>query len=618
METLVFDIETDGLIPDLTRIWCIGISDVADGIVKVYTDESSDYDGTLAEGLARLANAERIVAHNGIGFDLIAINKLYPQTLKLEQMYDTIVAGALAEPDLRSHSIAAYGERWKYPKGDFKEFDRFSDAMVTYMVRDVEINVKIYEHVTGLLSKMNAADALDTEHKVQWCLALQQLHGFHLDVGAARDLEVDLRGELLELEEQLCGVFGDAVRPKKAAWDWQQYRWSRIETVTPKTDNRRFCYTKGAAFTSIACEMFNPGSRPQIARRLMQRYPEWKPSLWTAAGTPQIDEKSLADLNYPEAKLINRYLVVVKMLGQLADGKNGWLRVVESDGYVRGRVKSIGCRTHRMSHFAPNMAQVSKKDKRMRSVWIPDDGHVMVGCDASGLELRMLGHYLGRYDDGAYAKAVVYGSSADGTDAHSRMRDAVGFHSRDVTKTLTYAFLYGAGNAKLGETANKDRELAGERKCAQSQEAKLGGQIRKKAERGIVGLEKLIQLCQHRDKTQGKVKGLDGRVVQTAGQHSALNTVLQSAGAIVMKKALAIFHFELCAKAGLVDSEWRPVGWSYLANVHDEVQLSARPGDAEELGALFAESIKLAGEAFGMRCELAGEYMVGNNWAETH
>ena len=618
MTTLVFDVETNGFLEELDTMWCIGIADITDGVVKVYTDHSDKYDGTIAEGLARLSAAERIVAHNGLGFDHFAIEKLYPGTLKRAQMYDTIVAGALVEPDQRSHAIAAYGQRWDFPKGDFKEFDRFSDEMVTYMVRDVDINVKVYHYVTDLVAKQKCERALDIEHKVQWCLVLQQQHGFRLDVEAAQELDAELRGELFDLEHRLCEVFGETYRPKKGKWDWQNYQWDQVDTITPKANNRRYNYTQGAAFTPIIAEMFNPGSRPQVARRLMQLYRGWRPTQWTASGQPQIDEKSLNGLDYAEARLVCRYLTVAKMLGQLSDGKNGWLKVVKPTGYVHGRVKSVGCRTHRMSHFSPNLAQVSKKDKRMRQVWVANEGEVMVGCDASGLELRMLAHYLGKYDGGAYGEAVAYGSSSDGTDAHTRMMKAVGFKSRDVTKTLTYAFLYGAGNGKLGEVANKDRELAGERKLAKSGESRLGGEVRKKAERGIEGLEALIQLAQRADKQRGFIRSLDGRIVQTNGQHSALNTLLQSAGAVIMKAALAIFHFDLCKAEGLVNDDDMPVGWSYLANVHDEAQFSAKPEIAERLGQLFAQSIVEAGKQLDMRCELAGEYMIGNNWSETH
>ena len=614
MTTLIFDIEANGLLDTINTIWCIGITDAEGGPVDIYTDHDSDYP-PLQQGLDRLSAADTVVAHNGIGYDLPAINMLYPNTLRFEQMYDTMVAGMLAEPTRRSHAIKSYGAQFNAPKGDFSDFSKYSKEMVRYMEQDVRIGLKVYQYVSGMIK---SPEALQTEHRVQLTLCLMERHGYRLDIEKAQELEAELRGEVADIEYRLEQVFGEQYVPKKAAWDWTECRWASVETITPKTDNKRYAYTKGAAFCAIKPEMFNPGSRTQIARRLMAKYPKWKPSVWTDNGQPKVDEKTLGGLEYPEARLMNRYLSVAKMLGQLSDGKNGWLKLVTDQGYVHGRVKSIGCRTHRSSHFSPNMAQVSKKDLRMREVWVPDEGHVQVGCDASGLELRMLGHYLGRYDGGEYAEAVVNGSSADGTDAHTKMKRAVGFHSRDIVKALVYATLYGAGNAKLGEIANKDRKAAGERMVAKSQEAKLGGQIRRKVENGIKGFGQLDTICKAKDKAQGCIKGLDGRRVETAGQHSALNTVLQSAGAIVMKKAIELFHFELCKEAKLVDDQWNPIGWHYLAQVHDEVQFSCEPEIAERLGQLFQQSIQMAGERLGLRCRLDGEYMVGANWAECH
>ena len=614
MTTLVFDIEADNLLDGLTTIWCIGIMDAEGGSVDIYTDHDSDYP-SLQEGLNRLSAADTIVAHNGLGYDLPAINMLYPGTIRFEQMYDTLVAGMLAEPDRRSHAIKSYGEQFNAPKGDFSDFSQYSKAMVHYMEQDVKIGHKVYQYVS---SRVTSQAALLTEHRVQWTLCLMERHGYRLDVEAAQELEAELRGEVSDIEYRLEQVFGTQYVPKKGSWDWTECRWASVDVITPKADNKRYAYTKGAAFTPIKPEMFNPGSRAQIGRRLMAKYPEWKPSVWTTTGLPKIDEKTLGGLEYPEAKLMLRYLTIAKMLGQLADGANAWLKLVTPQGRVHGRVKSIGCRTHRSSHFAPNMSQVSKRDLRMREVWIPRDGWTQVGADASGLELRMLGHYLGRYDGGEYAEAVVNGSSTDGTDAHTKMKRAVGFHSRDIVKALVYATLYGAGNAKLGEIANKDRKAAGERMVAKSQEAKLGGQIRRKVEQGIKGFGQLDAVCKAKDKAQGCIKGLDGRRVDTAGQHSALNTVLQSAGAIAVKTAIAIFHFELCKEHGLVDDEWMPIGWAYLAQVHDEVQFECEPDKAELIGQLFVQSIQLAGERLNLRCRLDGEAMIGDSWAACH
>ena len=627
MQTLIFDLETDGLIPDMTRIWSAGICDPETGIVQVFCDEDPSLPD-LAEGIELLKSADRVVAHNLIGFDYWALEKLYPGTLKQEQLWDSIVVAALLEPEKRSHAIAAYGKEFGAPKGDFKNFKcepedgkTFMDIlheMNDYMVRDVEINVRIYNKMQALINKGDAnwAHSIDTEMKVQWCLALQEQHGFRLDLDAANKLDGILREESIHLERELQDIFPPEVVPAKGTWDYSERRWVGVEITTPKVNRKPAGITKGTPYTKTVTEMFNPGSRQQIVRRLSAKYTDWKPTHFTPTGIPQIDEGSLSNMTFPEAEPLKRYFRVNKQLSQLSDGKNAWLRL-EKDGYVKGRVKSVGCRTHRMSHFAPNMAQVDARDKRMREVWVADEGHKLVGCDAAALELRMLAHYLAIWDSGEYAKAVIEGVQEDGTDVHSRTKVIAGLQSRNSAKTLTYAFLYGAGNEKLSQIMIDDAKAAGVAPPV-GKGYTLGKKTRTKLETGINGLGKLIQVCQARDKSQSWLKGLDGRKVQTSGQHSALNTLLQSAGAIVMKQALVELHFNIGPKAGLVDANHRPIGWSYVANVHDEFQMTAEPQIAEKLGEAARQAIVQAGVSLNLRCDLDGEYMIGDSWSETH
>jgi DNA polymerase-1 len=228
----------------------------------------------------------------------------------------------------------------------------------------------------------------------------------------------------------------------------------------------------------------------------------------------------------------------------------------------------------------------------------------------------MLAHYLAIWDGGAYAKTVVYGSNKEGTDAHTRTKELVSLYDRENAKTLIYAFLYGAGNQKLAEVSALDAKEAGAKPMAINHPN--GKKIRDKLLRGITGLENLIAVSQERDKRQKWLKGLDGRKVATNGQHSALNTLLQSAGAIVMKQALVEFHFDVMPRLGLVDENYMPVGWNYCANVHDEVQMSAEPEIAEQVGKAFEEAIRQAGRTLNLRCPLDGEAMVGDSWADTH
>ena len=630
MNTLIFDLETDGLLPSMTTIWSCGIGDPATGKITTYTDYDPAYP-SLQEGLDLLRAADRVVAHNLIGFDYWALEQLYPGTLMFDQLWDSIVVAALMEPERRSHAIKAYGQEFGAEKGDFTNFrmepepgksraQQFAE-MFEYMERDVEINMRIYKRLQDQMKKDLVHDKVDwrpsilNEHQTNWALALQQQHGFKLDLDKARELEGTLTEESVLLDRGMGDTFPPQIIPDGATWDHNQHRWANIKVADPKVQNKTRGITKGAPYTKIKCEVFNAGSRAQIVRRLTAKYPAWKPSKFTPTGMPQIDESVLANLRVPEAEPLKRLFRVEKQLSQLASGKNAWLKL-EQDGYVHGRVKSVGCRTHRMSHFNPNMGQVDKKDLRMREVWVPDPGQQLVGCDASGLELRMLAHYLAIWDGGEYAEAVISGSAADGTDAHTRTQKLAGLHSRNSAKTLIYAFLYGAGNMKLAEVHAADAKAAGVKPMAITHSN--GKRIRESLLKGIVGLDKLIEVCQDRDKKQKWLKGLDGRKIATNGQHSALNTLLQGAGAVVMKKATNQFHFCILPQLNLVDARHMPVGWNYCATVHDEVQLTANPDIAQALGQAYADAITAAGEHLNLRCRLDGEFAVGDSWAATH
>ena len=630
MKTLVFDLETDGFVAGMTTIWSCGIGDPVTGEIITYTDYDSDYP-SLQEGINRLKAADRVVAHNLVGFDYWALEKLYPGSLRFDQLWDSIIVASLLDPERRSHAIKSYGQEFGAEKGDFTNFmmepeegktraEQFKE-MFLYCERDVEINMRIYKKLQDQMKqdlvhdKIDWRPSIDCEHKTNWCLSLQQAHGFRLDLDKCRDLEGVLTEESIMLERNLQDVFPPQVIPDLANYDYTQHRWANIKVADPKVNNKSRGITKGVPYTKVKVEAFNAGSRAQIVRRLTSKYPTWKPSKFTPGGMPQIDETVLSNMRVPEAEPLKRFFRVNKQLSQISEGKNAWLRL-EVDGRVHGRVKSVGCRTHRMSHFYPNMAQVDKRDHRMREVWVADHGHKLVGCDASGLELRMLAHYLAIWDGGEYGKSVIEGKNEDGTDVHSRTQRIAKLQSRNSAKTLIYGFLYGAGNVKLADIHATDAKEAGQKPMAVTHPN--GKKIRDSLLRGITGLDKLIEVCQARDKSQKWLKGLDGRKIATNGQHSALNTLLQGAGAIVMKQALVEFHFNILPGLGLVDENYMPVGWNYVANVHDEAQMTAEPQIAHQLGAAFGAAIKQAGVSLNLRCELDGEHMVGESWADTH
>ncbi len=291
------------------------------------------------------------------------------------------------------------------------------------------------------------------------------------------------------------------------------------------------------------------------------------------------------------AELIKEYLLLQKRVAQI----ESWLEAVENDGRVHGKVITNGAVTGRMTHSGPNMAQIpnagSVYGHECRQCWTVSEGNVLVGCDASGLELRMLAHYM---QDKDYVRTVTEGSSKDGTDVHTVNQHAAGLPTRDSAKTFIYAFLYGAGDAKIGSIVGGS--------------SKDGSRLKDKFLKQTPALKKLIDKVQ-KIAAKGYVPGLDGRKIWVRSEHSALNSLLQGAGAIVMKQAL-VFLDEQIRKQKLRAK--------FVANVHDEFQIECHPDDAEQLGKTAVQCIKDAGTYFNLRCPLDGEYKIGANWRQTH
>jgi DNA polymerase I-like protein with 3'-5' exonuclease and polymerase domains len=341
---------------------------------------------------------------------------------------------------------------------------------------------------------------------------------------------------------------------------------------------------------------FNPASRQQIADRLQQK--GWKPEEFTPSGEPKVDEKILAGIDMPEAQLLTEYLMLNKRLGQLGNGKQAWLKL-EKDGVIHGRVNHMGAVTSRCTHSDPNVAQVPSTGaafgKECRELFHAPEGYSLLGADASGLELRCLAHYMNRYDGGAYGKEILSG------DIHTANQNAAGLETRPQAKTFIYGFLYGAGNEKIGQIIGKG--------------AKEGGQIKKRFLAKTPALKKLTEaLNQRLEQQQGEkfINGLDGRRIPIRHPHAALNTLLQSAGAIVCKKWYATID-NMIRHEGYTNEEV-----SIVAFVHDEVQILVKKGLEDEIGAITKKAIKETELHYNFKCPLDSEFQVGTSWAETH
>ena len=407
------------------------------------------------------------------------------------------------------------------------------------------------------------------EHDIATILTRQELHGWRFDESAAWQLECTLRGEL----ESLTQVLRDR-HPLVAGSEF-----------TPKRPNRTQGYVQGATFTRL--KEFNPTSRDHIAWVLQTHY-GWSPSIMTQTGKPMVDEVILKDIQNDFAQMCSRCLDLTKKLGLLSEGVNAWLKLSRSSRIHHHC--SVATVTHRAAHRKPNLAQVPS-DHEFRQLFTASPGLVMVGADLSGIELRMLAHYLARYDEGRYADILLNG------DIHQVNADKIGI-SRRAVKTVTYAFLYGAGDNKIG--LSYDPQLSSKQATAK------GKEIRAAYMEAVPGLEKLVTAVKQKAQSSGKIRGIDGRSISCSSPHKALNMLLQSSAGVIAKRWMQIVNQEL------------PPHTHQLAFIHDELQFETRPESADALCTSLVRGAQRAGEYYSLRIRIDAEAKRGNNWAEVH
>ena len=542
---IYLDLEADGLNP--TRIWCVVTRE--NGVNTVHKDP-----GSLRRALE---GSVSVVGHNLIGYDLPVLKRLWGVSVAPERIVDTLVLSRLYDPSRAGgHSLKVWGELLGFPKGDHDDWSCLSTAMIEYCERDTEVTEAVHKKLVKDMAGFDQK-SIDLEHKVQYAVQQQERNGWVLDQKLSYDLLATFKERMNEIEEELQEKFPPIVHQ----------RWSE------KTGKR----------LKDRVEVFNVGSRQQIARRLSTLGVVFEKV--TEKGNPIVDEGVLDTINLPEARSVSEYLMLQKRYAQV----HSWLEHVQDDGRVHGRVISNGAVTGRMTHQSPNMAQVpashSPYGHECRSCWTVPEGKKLVGFDASGLELRMLAHYM---DDKEFTNVLLT------EDIHTRNQLAAGLETRPQAKTFIYAFLYGAGDAKIGTIVGGS--------------AKDGADLKRRFLSNTPSLESLRDRVA-RASGRGYLTGLDGRRLRVRSEHAALNTLLQAAGAIVMKQALVILDNYA--------RQWK-LDYKFIGNIHDEVQSEVAADQAEKYGWLAVECLKAAGMEFNLRCPLDGEYKVGTTWAETH
>lgn len=593
---LIYDLETNGFLDTQDfKIHCIAVMN-ADDSSQTWVYGPSEID----KGVQHLQTASELIAHNGITFDNCAIRKLYPSfNFDKIKVTDTLVLSRLIHPNLKnddfdqkwvvanfpkrmygSHSLKAWGHRLGVLKGGFSnettDWSVWTPEMQEYCQQDVVVTKALLDELSSVEFSERA---IRFEHQIAELCDRIGKTGWVFDNDKAAALYGKLSAERQQIGLQLHSLFPS---------------WTVEEEFIPKVNNKSRGYVKGVPFIKTKEIEFNPNSRAHIEYCLRQKY-DWQPTEFTPSGAAKIDESTLSELPYPEAKSLARSFMLQKRIGMLAEGNAAWMKLVDNDGKLRHTINPLGTISGRCSSFAPNLQQVpavrAEFGKECRELFTVPKGYELVGVDLSGIELRILAHFL--EDGGAYAREVVEG------DIHTANMKAFGLTDRSQAKTAIYCMVYGGGDAKLGQSVGKSAAAGRDMKAAFVEANPAFARL----------VRKLKQVVDQR----GYLYGLDGRKLIVRG-HAHLNLLIQSAAALIAKKWVQLVDEDLKKQA--LDAH-------IVAFVHDEIQIAVKTstnnkGEADYVGHRAVEMAREAGKFFSIKTPIDAEYGTGFNWSDTH
>ena len=551
---VIIDIETDDLYPDATLIHCIVCKELSTGKIIKFTDNYNSFINYCK------TNNLYFIGHNIISFDLRIIRKLLNYSHPITRTIDTLILSQLSNP-IRDggHSLKSWGIRLGYPKTEppSDNFDKFSDELVTYCVNDVELTHKLFTYLVNSeeeLAKFSES-SIKREHLFRYLMDKQEDNGFYFDLPLATLLLAKITDAYIKIENDLKEIFPPTIVELK---------------------------------TKTKIIPFNPNSRQQIGNHLKNL--GWKPTAFTEKGNVIVNEVVLNSItDIPEAKLCKEYLLLQKRSAQI----KSWIKFCDPNtSRIYGNVRTLGTVSTRCSHNNPNVAQTpsvhSPFGKECRACWTVEDKdtHILVGCDASSLELRVLAHYM---KDKKYINEILNG------DIHSINQKLTGLQTRDQAKTFIYALMYGAGSPKIAKILNKDLIVA-----------KI---IRDRFLGAVPALEKLLTSVDTCARKNRKLRALDGRYLHVRSLHSALNVLIQGGGAIICKDWLIQIMKEVYK---------RKLDVKPIANIHDEIQFEVNKNQAEELGIITQDSLKQTEKELQLYCPLDSDYKIGTSWSDTH
>lgn len=599
-----------------------------------------------------LMEADELIGHNIIKFDIPAIQLVFPWFKPKGKITDTLVLSRLIFSNLgdwdakmsrkgkfpgkliASHGLEAWGMRLGEWKGDYSKdmkeqgldpWAYWNPAMQTYCEQDIAVTRALLQRIQ---QKNYSQQAIELEHQFADIIAQQERNGFGFNEAKA----ALLYAKLIAKRQEIAAKLKDSFPPVTVRTPF-----------VPKANNKKMGYVKGVPTFKEKVVEFNPSSRQMIAQRLKEF--GWEPEEFTPNGQPKVDETILSKLPWPEAKVLAHHFLIEKRIGQLAEGDQAWLRLVLK-GRIHGGVNTNGAVTGRCTHSRPNVAQTpsvgAPYGEDCRELFENRLGR-LVGADLSGLELRCLAHFMARYDDGEYGRMLLEG------DIHWVNVLALGFvpagterdeerhpiHKlfRGGAKTFIYGFLYGAGDAKAGSIVLDIamREVRDGLGCsvykryfpAKNEQGynaspteddlkRVGKRLKKSFLDKTPAIAKLREAVASAAQ-RGYLIGLDGRKLHVRSPHAALNTLLQSAGALIAKQATIFAYLELSRRGYVFGRDY-----ALVAHVHDELQVDAREAIATEVGEVLVQSMRACTAHFNFRCPIDGEFKVGLNWKDTH
>jgi DNA polymerase I-like protein with 3'-5' exonuclease and polymerase domains len=571
---LWFDIEANGLTPDL--IHCISIGD-DNGIVLYGPSE-------ISEAVQRLSSASVLCGHGVLSYDLPVLRRL-AQLRFSGRVVDTLTCTSLLWPDAEGgHSLEAWGKRLGVFKGDYQgPWDVYSERMGEYCKQDVAVTIRLWQHIKKELDSHDWSRALRLEHRIAEIMHQQAVDGWKFDVEKAKQLVVDIDVEVAAIDSQLETIINRKCKKKGATVEAPFKKDGKHKAIVVERYGEEGCAHVAGPYSPVVFEFPNLSSRDQLAE-LLQSY-GWKPTEYTETGKPKVTEESLESAVGEAGSKIAKRFKLLKRRSEI----EGWLENVRPDGRIEARAFPQATPTGRMRHR--NVVNVPKAHPKIlyghecRSLFTVGDGKTLVGVDASGLELRMLAHYMG---DMAFTEQILRG------DVHTYNQNLAGLETRDQAKTFIYALLYGAGDAKIGSV------VGGTKKDG----AILRGRFLDNLPAYATLLTKVTSAA-----SRGYLLGLDGRKIPIRSEHAALNSLLQCAGSVVVKTATARMH-QLWLRDGIYAKQ--------VGHFHDECQIEADASQAEAAGQAFIEGLKWTQEYYKLRCPLDGEVKRGLTWAMTH